>query len=106
MTPDELEKLIRDRADFLRNHERPGGAVCQFNRDFIAIYDEPLLEQICDYDAGGWLRLDCVSLLGHAGSGADRKRLQRGLKQLVDAGVLHRGGRSHYRFTIAENVRG
>jgi hypothetical protein len=93
----DIKELIQQRADFLRGHPRPGDFGVRFNRDFMEQHGLPLLCEIDNYDSGGWVQCTCQTLLGYAGSEADRKRLQRGLKKLIDAGTLERSGRSSYR---------
>ena len=99
----DIETLIRQRAEFLKRHPRPGDFGVAFNRDFMEQHGLPLLCEIDNYDSGGWVQCTCQTLLGYAGSEADRKRLQRGLKKLIDAGTLERSGRSGYRFKTEEH---
>jgi hypothetical protein len=99
----DIAELISKRAEFLKRHPRIGDDGIPFFRDFVRSFDKPLLAQLNAYDGGGWVVCDCFSLLGYAGNEADRKRRQRGLKKLIDAGTLERSGRSGCRFKTAEH---
>ncbi len=99
----DIAELISKRAEFLKRHPRIGDDGIPFYRDFVRSFDKPLLAQLNAYDGGGWVTCDCLSLLGHAGSEADRKRLQRGLRRLVADGTIERSGRSGYRFKTEEH---
>ena len=93
----DIETLIQQRGEFLKRHPRPGDFGVRFNRDFMEQHGLPLLCEIDNYDSGGWVQCTCQALLGYAGSEADRKRLQRGLKKLLANGTIERSGRSSYR---------
>lgn len=92
-----LLQAIRQRAEFLRKHPRiqPG----QFPRDFIRQFGFRMLLQLERFDELGEITCSPEAILGHCGSEAERKRLQRGLKRLVAEGQLERLGRSEYRLT-------
>ena len=99
----DIVELISKRAEFLKRHPRIGDDGIPFYRDFVRSFDKPLLAQLNAFDGGGWIVCDCLSLFGYAGDERLRKQLQRHLKKLVDAGIIERGGRSHYRFRIEEH---
>ncbi len=105
MTDIDITELITKRADFLKQHPRPGDFGVRFNRDFIQRFGLPLLCEIDNYESGNWVTCTCLSLLGYAGSEADRKRLQRGLKKLLADGTVERSGRSSYRFKTEEPAK-
>jgi hypothetical protein len=105
MTDIDITTLIRKRADFLRKHPRIGDDGIPFYRDSVRSFGKSLVAQLNAFDAGGWIACDCLSLLGYAGSEADRKRLQRALRRLVADGTVERSGRSSYRFKTEEAAK-
>ena len=105
MTDIDITTLISNRADFLKRHPRLGDFGVTFNRDFIQQHGLPLLCEIDSFESGGWVQCTCQTLLGYAGSEADRKRLQRGLRKLLAGGILERSGRSSYRFKSKQTAK-
>jgi hypothetical protein len=97
MTDIDLATLISERGVFLRGHPRQGDDGVPFYRDFIRQYGLTVLCEIDNYESGNWVTCTCQTMLGYAGGERDRKRLQRALRRLVDAGTIERSGRSSYR---------
>lgn len=94
-TSAQIVQAIRDRASFLQCHPRITPP--EFPRDFIARHGMKRLLEIEAFDRDGFVSCTFIDLYNRQGSAAEKKRLERGLASLVQAGVLRRQGRSFYR---------